>query len=111
MAQFHICLAVTGSMQQRNGMAPVARSPEAVHQGTTWDHRAADLCMNHVLTLLRQTEPTLTEETFGREDISFSRRGGSGGLHKEITYSDVVFIAATCLFEPSVMETEEAATR
>lgn len=51
--------------------APVARSPEAVHQGTTWDHRAADLCMNHVLASPRQTEATLTEETFGREDILF----------------------------------------
>lgn len=98
-------------MRQRNGTAPVARSPEAVHQGTTWDHRAADLCMNHVLTLPRQTEPTLTEETFGREDILFffvtpgerRQQGMGGGLHKEITYSDVVFVPATCLFEPSVM--------
>lgn len=110
MAQFHICLAVTGSMRQRNGTAPVARSPEAVHQGRTWDHRAADLCMNHVLTLQRQTEPTLTEETFVQEDILFSRgRGekestGMGeGLDKEITYSGVVFRPATCLLQPSVM--------
>lgn len=51
--------------------APVAGSPEAVHQGTTWDHRAADLCMNHVLASPRQTETTLTEETFGQEDILF----------------------------------------
>lgn len=99
-------------MRQRNGTAPVARSPEAVHQGTTWDHRAADLCMNHVLTSLRQTAPTLTEETFGREDILFfsprdaggtETTGMGGGLHKEITYSDVVFIPATCLFQPSAM--------
>lgn len=58
-------------MHQRNGTAPVARSPEAVHQGTTWDHRAADLCMNHVLTLQRQTEPTLTEETLDGKTSSF----------------------------------------
>lgn len=32
--------------------------------------------MNHVLTLLRQTEPTLTEETFGQEDILFFMRLG-----------------------------------
>lgn len=101
-------------MRQRNGTAPVSRSPEAVHQGTTWDHRAADLCMNHVLTLPRQTEPTVTEETFGREGILFFRDAGGtettgmgGGLHKEITYSDVVFVPATCLFEPSVMWNEE----
>lgn len=97
-------------MRQRNGTALVARSLEAVHQGTTWDHRAADLCMNHVLTLLRQTEPTFTEETFVREDVLFflilgeqgTRMGG--GHHKEIMYSDVVvFIPATFLFEPAVM--------
>lgn len=55
MARFHICLAVTDSVCQHNGVAPVARSPEAAHRGTTWDYRAADLCMNHVLTLPRQT--------------------------------------------------------
>lgn len=32
--------------------------------------------MNHVLALLRQTEPTLTEETFGQEDILFFTRLG-----------------------------------
>lgn len=83
MPQFHICLAVTGSMRQRNGTAPVARSPEAVHQGRTWDHRAADLCMNHVLTLPRQTEPTLTEETFGQEDILFLTRPGGKGVNRD----------------------------
>lgn len=71
MAQFHICVAATGSMRQRNGAAPGARSPEAARRGTTWDHRAADLCMNHVLAAPRQTEQTLTEETFGQEDILF----------------------------------------
>lgn len=30
-----------------------------------------------------------------------------GGLNKDITYSDVVFVAATCLFEPSVMWNKE----
>lgn len=68
-------------MRQRNGTAPVASSPEAVHRGRTWDHRAADLCMNHVLTLQRQTEPTLTEETFGQEDILFSTRPGGKGVN------------------------------
>lgn len=67
--------------------------------------------MNHVLTLLRQTEPTVTEETFGREDILFfcdaGTTGMGGDLHKEITHSDVVFIPDTCLFEPSVMWNEE----
>lgn len=38
---------VTGSVMAQ---FPVAGSPEAVRQGTTWDHRAPDLCMNHVLT-------------------------------------------------------------
>lgn len=29
---------------------PVAGSPEAERRGTTWDHRAAGLCMSHVLS-------------------------------------------------------------
>lgn len=29
--------------------------------------------------------------------------GLGGEFHKDITYSDVVFVPATCLFEPSVM--------
>lgn len=70
-------------MRRRNGTTPVAGSPEAAHRGTTWDHRAADLCMNHVLTSRRQTEPTLTDEAFGQEDILFleTRRTGTEGMH------------------------------
>lgn len=55
---------------------PVAGSPEAERRGTTWDHRAAGLCMSHVLVFARQTEATLTEETFRREDIRVSSRPG-----------------------------------
>lgn len=47
MAQFHICLALTGSVMAQ---LPVAGSPEAERRGTTWDHRAAGLCMSHVLS-------------------------------------------------------------
>lgn len=46
MTQFHILLALTDSVMAQ---LPVAGSPEAEHQGTTWDHRAAGLCMSHVL--------------------------------------------------------------
>lgn len=82
MAQFHICLAV---MRRRNGAAPVSTSPQAERRGTTWDHRAADLCMNHVLTLPGQTEPAVTEETFrtGRRPLISFRP------HKDITYPRV----------------------
>lgn len=77
VAQFHICLAVTGPMRLRYGTAPVARSPEAVHRGRTWDHRAADLCMNHVLTSPRQTEPDVSRGDIrtGRHPL-FHEAGG-----------------------------------
>lgn len=52
VARFHICFS---SKRQHNGAAPVAGSPEAARRGTTWDHRAAGLCMTHVLALRWQT--------------------------------------------------------
>lgn len=39
----------------------------------------------------------LFHEAGGKEST-----GMGGGLHKDITYSGVVVIPATCLFEPSV---------
>lgn len=73
-------------MRRRNGTAPLARSPEAARRGRTWDHRAAGLCMNHVLTL-----PKADGVRTGRRP---EREGG--GLPGDMTYS------GTCLFEPSV---------
>ena len=42
----------------------------------------------------------------GKDILCFHDAGATGmggGLHKEITYSYVVFVPATCLFEPSAM--------
>lgn len=80
MAQFHICLALTGSVMAQ---LPVAGSPEAERRGTTWDHRAAGLCMSHVLSF-SETDG----DDINRGDIQTGRHpclqqaGDGGGLTK-----------------------------
>lgn len=94
-------------------MAPVATSPEAVHQGRTWDHRAADLCINHVLTSQRQTETALTQEMLGWRNIlvfifyrdveGIEMTGMGYGLNEDIITAHHSFIPATWLPVPSVI--------
>ena len=52
-----------------------------------------------------------TEQTFRQDHILVEQRGNRDNkgwaFTKEITYSDVVFIPDTCLFEPSVRWNEE----
>lgn len=62
---------------------PVAGSPEAERQGTTWDHRAAGLCMSHVLSF-----PETDGGDINGGDIQTGRHpclqqaGDGGGLTK-----------------------------
>lgn len=114
VAQFHICLAATGSTRRRNGTGSGSRITGG---GASGDNLGSPCCwfMHEPCARFAETDG----DDVNRGDIRTGRHplyrgaGGSpstgmgGGPHKDITYSDVVFIPATCLFEPSVMWNEE----
>lgn len=102
VARFHICLATTDSTRRHNGAAPVAGSAPAARQGTTWDHRAADLCMNHVLSPAQTHGADISGAAVlvlaapGDDRRRQETTGDDRRRDRDITYS------GTCLLPPSV---------
>lgn len=62
----------------RNGTAPVARSPQALHRGTTWDHRCCWFMHEPCARQPRQTAPCYQRRHCDRETALFLWCSGNG---------------------------------